>query len=155
MKICCIIGHRNFEKSKELEFKLKTTLIDLIENKNVTTFLFGSKSNFVDFCYEVLSSLMDSYSNLKRVYVRAEYPVINSDYKSYLLRLYEDSYFFSKNSTTNKYSYIKRNQTMIDSSDFCLFFYSEKYKIKTQSGTQIAYAYAVKKNKKIININDI
>lgn len=58
MKTCCIIGHRDFEKTKELELKLNNILKDLIENKNVTNFLFGSKSMFVDFCYDITFCLL-------------------------------------------------------------------------------------------------
>ena len=55
---------------------------------------------------------------------------------------------------------------MIDDSDFCVFYYNEKYQpqrrkeskrsIRTyqpKSGTKIAYDYAKRKNKKIINIS--
>ena len=38
MKTCCIIGHRNFEKSKELELKVKGVVANLIEKENVTEF---------------------------------------------------------------------------------------------------------------------
>ncbi len=46
MKTCCIIGHRDFEKNKELELKIKSIVTDLIEKETVTEFLFGSKSKF-------------------------------------------------------------------------------------------------------------
>ena len=39
MKKCCLIGHRKVENIDKVTEKLKTTLINLIENENVTTFL--------------------------------------------------------------------------------------------------------------------
>ena len=48
MKTCCIIGHRDFKKTKELELKVKSIVLDLIEKEEVTCFLFGSKSRFND-----------------------------------------------------------------------------------------------------------
>ncbi len=154
MKSCCIIGHREFEKSENLELKIKKTIINLIEKEKVTTFLFGSNSKFNDFCYDIVSELKNVYVDIKRIFVRAEYPVITDEYFKYLKTLYEDSYFYSESLITNKFSHIKRNQTMIDNSDFCIFYFNCNYfpKTKTQSGTQLAYTYAIKKQKPIINL---
>lgn len=53
-----------------------------------------------------------------------------------------------------KASYIERNYAMINDSDFCVFYYNEKYVplTKTNSGTKIAYDYAISKHKKVINL---
>ncbi len=59
-----------------------------------------------------------------------------------------------------KASYVERNQDMINDSDICVFFYKEEYKPELdnryrpsgKSGTHLAYDYAKKKGKNIINI---
>lgn len=154
MKTCCIIGHRDIEKTKELELKVKRIVTELIEKENVTEFLFGSKSEFADFCYGIITKYKNNCSKLKRIYVRAEYPIISDDYYKYLKTFYEDSYFYGEKLINNRFSYIRRNQVMIDKSDFCIFYFNERYtpKTKTQSGTWIAYKYAIKKGKKILNV---
>ena len=43
MKTCCFIGHRNAKETPTLLEDLSNAVIDLIQNKEVTTFLFGSK----------------------------------------------------------------------------------------------------------------
>ena len=61
-------------------------------------------------------------------------------------------------------SYVERNQEMINKSDFCIVYYDENYAppkrknsrrdltdYQPKSGTKIAYDYAVKKKKIIIN----
>ena len=125
----------------------------LIVDCNVKTFLFGSRSAFNRICYEVLTELKDTY-DICRIYVRAEYPIISEEYKNYLNTLYEDSYFFDDKLLTGKLNYIKRNQVLIDKSDFCLFFYDKNYvsELKGNSGTALAYNYAVQRKKTIINI---
>ena len=53
--------------------------------------------------------------------------------------------------------YIERNCEMIDNSRFCVVYYDENYipsRKNKKSGTKIAYDYAVKKGKEIINVND-
>ncbi|MBQ9103997.1 MAG: DUF1273 family protein [Clostridia bacterium] len=157
MKTCCVIGHRDFEQDTETKQIIKELLILLIEKENITEFLFGSKSNFNDFCYDVVTELMNNYSNLKRVFVRAEYPVVSDNYINYLKGFYEDSYFYDEKLMTNKFSHIRRNQFMVDKSDVCVFYYNEKYKPKTntKSGTFLAYEYAIKKGKRIFNVFNI
>ena len=154
MKTCCIIGHRDLKNTKELELKVTKIVADLIEKENVINFLFGSKSKFSDFCYNIVTKYKNTYSNLRRIYVRAEYPIISEDYCNYLKKFYEDSYFYNDKLINNTFSYIKRNQLMIDKSDFCIFYYNKNYlpKTNTKSGTHIAYEYATKKGKMIINV---
>ena len=154
MKTCCILGHRDFEKTREIELSVKNVVTELIEKEKVTEFLFGSRSKFIDFCYDIITEYKKAYPYLMRVFVRAEYPIIDDDYQNYLKNIYEDSYYYSEKLQKNKFSYIKRNQVMIDKSDFCLFYFNDNYvtKTKTQSGTRLAYEYAIKKNKEIFNV---
>lgn len=67
--------------------------------------------------------------------------------------------------TSNRSSYIERNYQMIDASDICIFYYNEKYlpprrryakkdflSYQPQSGTKLAFEYAKRKKKIIINL---
>ena len=49
------------------------------------------------------------------------------DYADYLLQFYEETYFPDNCKGAGKLSHIKRNQEMINKSDFCLFYYDENY----------------------------
>ena len=66
-KVCCFIGHRRIDLTKELEEKTKNVVEDLIINKKVTTFLFGSKSEFDSLCHKIVTDLKDKYPHIKRV----------------------------------------------------------------------------------------
>ena len=72
---CCFFGHRKIEDSSELRTKLYDTIEKLIVNENIATFLFGSKSEFDALCHEAVTELKEKYPHIKRVYVRAEYPI--------------------------------------------------------------------------------
>ena len=161
----CFIGHRDIQKSEELISSLKQTVIQLID-KGVTTFLFGSKSGFDSLSWEIVTMLKEKYSFIKRVYVRAEFQYISKSYEDYLLKSYEETYFPQKLERAGRYSYVERNYEMIDNSTFCVFYYNENYVApirispkhklalisKRNSGTKIAYNYAIKKKKTIINL---
>ena len=161
----CFIGHRTIEKNKKLISSLKATLITLI-NKGATTFLFGSKSEFDELSWEIVTELKKSYPAIKRIYVRSTHQHIDKSYEDYLLASYEETYYPPKLEKAGKYSYVERNYAMIDRSTYCIFYYNENYTpplqsnpkrdtlfpSKRNSGTKIAYEYAVKKKKEIINI---
>lgn len=151
MKKCCFLGHRDFLVTEELKEKICFIIEKLILNEKVDTFIFGSKSLFNDLCYEKVSKFKTKYLQIKRIYIRAEYPIIYESYKNYLLERYEDTYYPENILKSGKAAYIKRNYYMIDKSDICVFYFDKNNLPKTRkSGTKIALDYAIKKNKKII-----
>lgn len=149
MKTCCFIGHRTIEHTDELHGKIEKAVERLIES-GAAIFLFGSKSQFNDLVLKIVTSLKEKYPFIKRVYVRAEYEFISTEYEKYLLETYEETYFSPNARHAGKLVYIKRNREMIDKSDICVFYYDKEN--KKAGGTKIAFEYAVKRQKTIVNI---
>ena len=161
----CFIGHRTIQKNEQLISSLKKTIINLI-NKGATTFIFGSKSEFDSLSWKTVTALKEIYPFIKRVYVRSSHQYIDKSYEKYLFKFYEETYFPPKLENAGKYSYVERNYEIIDTSSFCVFYYNENYvpplsnqsnrniflQYRRASGTKIAYNYAVKRNKIIINL---
>ena len=52
---CSFFGHRKIDITEELKQKVEEVIKDLIVNHNVQIFLFGSRSNFDDLCFEIVS----------------------------------------------------------------------------------------------------
>lgn len=164
-KTCCFIGHRKIKESEELKNKMLETIEHLIKEKEVCIFLFGSKSKFDDFAHKIVTELQEKYPHIKRVYVRAEFPYINDDYKDYLLERYEDTYYPENMIDAGKAAYVERNQEMIKNSFYCICYYDENYApprrknsrrdlfdYQPKSGTKVAYDFAVKKCGQVINV---
>ncbi len=150
---CCFIGHRTINETEELRNKLSATIEKLITDEKADTFLFGSKSRFDSLCLEIVSKLKEKYPHVKRIYVRAEFPVIDDDYAAYLLKLYDNTYYPEKIKNAGRAAYVERNFEMIDNSRFCIVYYNEETAPKTRkSGTRIALDYATKKGAQIIFI---
>ena len=156
-------GHRKISETDNLRERLYKIIEDLILYNKIETFLFGSKSEFDKLCLEIVTELKEIHPHILRIYVRAEYPYINDDYKEYLLQSYEDTYFPERALNSGKAVYIERNYEMIDKSDYCVIYYKENYMPQTgksnkydialcqpRSGTRIAYEYAKRKKKNII-----
>ena len=149
-KVCCFIGNRKTQETEELRERLFENVENLIVEKEVDTFLLGSKSNFNSLCYEVVSKLKEIYPHIKRIFVRAEYPYISEDYRKFLLESYDDTYYPKSVLGAGRAVYVKRNYEMIDNSDYCVFYYNEKCTPTTRkSGTKIALDYAKDKKKQI------
>lgn len=117
---CCFIGHREINVTDELKEKLRVVIECLIVDENIDKFLFGSKSQFDDLCYDIVTKIKKEYPHIKRIFVRAEYPYIDESYKAYLLENYEDTYFPKSVLGAGKASYVKRNCEMIENSRFCI-----------------------------------
>lgn len=150
---CCFIGHRKIIETEKLNKKLFKIIKNLILENKVNTFLFGSKSRFNDLCLEIVTELKQKHPNIKRVYVRAEFPYISEHYENYLSKSFEETYYPEKIKNSGKAVYVERNFEMIDKSRFCVFYYNEQTAPKNRkSGTKIALDYAISKEKQIIKL---
>ena len=100
--------------------------------------------------------------------MRAEFQHINDNFKNYLLGHYENTYYPKNIENSGKASYVERNQDMINNANYCIIYYNENYtppkrkkskrdlvEYQPKSGTRIAYDFAVKKKKEIINIYNL
>ena len=176
-KKCLFIGHKKINITNTLINRLTILIEELIVIHNVTIFLFGSKSEFNDLCHSIVTNLKDKYPYIVRINYtcKSEVCVLEKDRqrleeiyskalnKEIKLLGFEEEYEYRNKYKSGKADYIERNYSMIDDSDYCVFYYDENYTreskysknnmiIRTpQSGTKLAYNYAIRKNKKIIN----
>lgn len=178
-KTCSFFGHRKIDTTEELKQKLKSVIEDLIVNHNVQTFLFGSKSEFDELCHLLVTEIKETYHEIKRVVYtcKSESCILESErekWEKIYSRIYnkevkllgaEEEFEHKTKYTSGRASYLERNRAMIDVSDYCIFYYNEDYKpplrkfsksnlsfYQPQSGTSLAYKYAKKKQKVIINV---
>ena len=177
--VCSFWGHRKIEMTEDLKQKIKGIIEDMIVNNNVRTFLFGSRSEFDNLCHLLVTELKEKYPNIKRkAYTcksetctleseRQKWEGIYARFKREKVQLLgvEESVEYKTKYIAGKASYIERNKAMIDDSDYCIFYYDKNYKppqrkyskrnvcyYQPQSGTAIAYAYAERKGKIVLNV---
>lgn len=176
---CCFIGHRNIDINENFEERLKNLVEDLILNKNVRIFLFGSRSEFNTLCHVVVSALKEKYPFIKRIVYtcKSESCTLEENKKEWeeifshfnmndiYIMTFEEEFEFKTKYTAGRASYVERNQALINDSDYCIFYFNKDYypksKIQTKSilkkptsGTKIAIDYAAVKKKNIINVYD-
>lgn len=147
---CCFIGHRTINETEALKTKLTEVIEKLVTEEGVDTFLFGSKSQFDSLCLALVTDLRGKYPHIRRIYVRAEFPVIGDDYRAYLLRSYEDTDYPQRIMGAGRAVYVERNCEMIDRSEYCIIYYDRDSAPTTrQSGTGIALDYAIGRKREI------
>ena len=148
------IGHRKIEEGEELRQKLTDIITSLTGKEKADTFLFGSKSEFNDLCYEVVTELKNKYPHIRRIEVRASNEYLPQMYLDITLKFYEETVFPESVGGAGYRSYIKRNQAMIDMCDILVTYFDKDYQLPAgkTSGTMKAVEYALKKNKRIINL---
>lgn len=164
-KTCCFIGHRKINETDRLKSYLYSIIEDLIVNKGICSFLFGSRSEFDSLCLWTVTQLKEKYPHILRIYVRAEYPYIDEDYRSYLLNSYDDTYYPEHIKNSGKAAYIERNYELINNSDYCICYYNKNYlppkrrsrlhnlpDHQPKSGTEIAYLHAIERCGNVINL---
>lgn len=177
----CFIGHRTVADAAQLKIKL-TEIVSRLVSDGADTFLFGSRSDFDNLCWQVVTELQEQYPNIKRVSYntphetaftsieeRQQFEQIYSRLFGSDVRLkdYESAVISQRSINATKDTYIMRNQDMIDNSDVCVFYYNKDYlpprrkqskrnvlDYQPRSGTAVAYTYAIQKKKTIINLFD-
>lgn len=179
MKVCTFFGHRNTNLNAEQLKHLQVIIENLILIKKVRVFLFGTRSNFISNCHKIVSDLKSKYLDIIRVGCPCKHEIFVLENEiEYYNKIYnrvihenieilgvEKIVDFKNINKAGKASYIERNYEMIDAADYCVFYYNKNYLPSTRkfskrdiasyqprSGTDLAYDYATKKKKEIINV---
>ena len=180
-KVCAFFGHRRISECDKALDKIGRAVRYLIEKHEVDIFLFGSKSEFNNLCHDAVSELKKIYPHIVRVgyaclgesFVlekereRWERMCCNISGAYCAANAVDDECEYDNKYTAGRAGYVERNRAMIDRSDYCIFYYDSQYRPPARksckrargayipnSGTHIAYDYALLKRKKIINLFD-
>lgn len=146
MFTCTFFGHK--DTPNEVEPLLKSTLIDLIDNKNVSVFYVGNQGNF-DFLVEKnLKILSIERPHIKFLSVLAYMPSKKSTknrQETYDNTIYPDGL----ETVPPKYAISKRNLWMIERSKYVVTYVSHR-----TGGAAKFKELAEKKGKIVINLAD-
>ena len=142
-KIVCFAGHRHEWHNINIEEKLETTIITLIE-KGYTTFYNGDHGFFDTLVFDILCKLKIKYPQIKIYKILTSY----NPNKISLHPNYTDSILPDLTNIYYKQKIIKRNEWIIDNSNILVCHIINSYK----SGAYLMLKYAISKNLPIIYI---
>lgn len=113
--ICTFFGHK--DTPKEIEPTLRSTLIDLIENKNVKVFYVGNNGNFDTMVRRQLEELSQTYSITYNV-VLAYLPAEKNKYDNLTNTIYPEGF----ETVPKRFAISWRNKWMIQQSDIVVTY---------------------------------
>lgn len=115
---CTFFGHR--DAPEKIEPILRSTLVDLIENKNVDMFYVGNQGRFDHMVRSNLKYLKSYYPNIDYAVVFAYRPIKKDEfeYKDYSDTVYPEGL----ENTPPRFAISRRNIWMIDRSDYVVTY---------------------------------
>lgn len=143
---CCFFGHRDI--SDPISDLVYEKICDLIENKNISTFIVGDYGHFDKICASMVRKAKKSYKHIRLILIRPYFSNELNTNREYYEDLYDDIIIPDELADVHYKSAIgKRNEWMIENSQYGIFF------VKRQNGGAYnALKYAEKLNKKYINL---
>ncbi len=143
-EVCAFAGHSMFVECRLNFEKLKNTIEELIIS-GVCEFLFETHGEFDKMCLNACLNLKEKYSHIKicRVFSNVSALLREKNNNNVENICYDIENFHFKQRIT------KTNEFMIDKADVVVFYVDIDI---TNSGASKTYKYAIKKNKKIINL---
>ena len=138
--VCTFFGHK--DTPKEIEPTLRSTLIDLIENKNVTAFYVGNNGNFDTMVRRQLEDLSQTYSITYHV-VLAYLPTEKNRYDNLTNTIYPEGL----ETVPKRFAISWRNKWMIQQSDIVVTYVNHNF-----GGAAQFKEMAERLNKHVINL---
>lgn len=138
--VCTFFGHKN--APKEIEPTLRSTLIDLIENKNVNVFYVGNNGNFDSMVRHQLEELSQLYPITYSV-VLAYLPTEKNKYDNLTNTIYPEGI----ETVLKRFSISWRNKWMIQQADVVVTYVTHNF-----GGAAQFKEMAMKQKKNVINI---
>ena len=138
MNICTFFGHA--DAPQDIEPIIKKTVVDLIENNNVTKFYVGVEGQFDTMCYRVIKDIQKQYPKVRAYRVLAYMP---KD------RLQVDDSILPENIETvpKRFAIPWRNRWMIDRCDYVITYVNRPI-----GGAAKFEKIAIKQNKVVIKL---
>ena len=118
--VCTFFGHK--DTPKEIEPTLRSTLIDLIENKNVNVFYVGNNGNFDTMVRRQLEDLSHCYPIAYNV-VLAYLPTKKSEYDDYTNTILPEGI----ETAPKRFAISYRNKWMIEQSDIVVTYVTHNF----------------------------
>ena len=165
MKACSFFGHRDTPQTEELKQKVRETVERLIVEERVDTFLFGSRSNFDELCYIVVTELKEKYPHIQRIAYLCKHEsgclagegkdeqrrIKELAGRDVYVREFEDIKKSDRVNSAGRAAYVERNYWMINDSDFVVV-HLEEGRNDGKSGSRLAYKYSLRQKKSMLTV---
>lgn len=147
-KICTFAGHSKIYGDDTIKERLKKEIKNLIENCGVNTFYNGGKGQFDLLCAECANELKNDYPFIKSYLILAYMPGKKNQFDADFYKNFDDTLYPEIEKVPPKFAIIKRNEWMVDKSDFLISYVEHNW-----GGAYRTLEYAAKRHRiRIIGI---
>ena len=154
-RICCFTGHRNIleEDYNKIYDLTKTTIENLILNKEVTYFKVGGARGFDTICSLCILELKKKYNYIKLILIlpcknqHIKWNEKDKELYNIVLENADEIIYISEEYTRS--CMLERNDKLLENSNYCICYLREK---TVKGGTLYTFNRAKKLNIKIFNI---
>ena len=110
---CAFFGHRNYDYAPYKD-KIKAQVVDLIENRGVTTFYNGGRGSFDGICAQIVWELKTKYPHIKNVLVLSYVP----DKDFMLGERFDESVYLLEKRVPMKFCISHTNRKLVETVDY-------------------------------------
>ena len=147
--VVSFIGHRSLHNCKELSENIKRTITENIGREEKVVFLCGGYGDFDDLCASVCCSIKGDRKNVEIVFVTPYITEAQQKKTKALMKLglYDSVIYPPIESVPFKFAINKRNEWMVEQSDFIIAYVCHSY-----GGAYQSLNYARRRGKQIVNL---
>ena len=140
--VCTFFGHRQIHK--DISELIENAVVNIMEKENVDMFYVGNNGVFDKTVLDVLKKLKEKYPYIDYAVVLAYLPKNTDKKEDYIHTIYPEGL----EKTPPRFAIVRRNQWMIDRSDYVIAY------VKTIGGAKQFMELAQDKGKTVINLAD-
>lgn len=143
------IGHSNLHNGSDLFESIKNTILQNLNANDDVVFLCGGYGDFDDLCAQVCRSIKESGQNYEIVFVTPYMSVAQQEKINEWIKwgLYDSVIYPPLERVPLKFAITKRNEWMINQSDFIIAYVEHSF-----GGAYQSLKYAKRKGKQIVNL---
>ena len=149
--VISFLGHRSLYNRNDLFERVKQAIIENVDFSDGVVFLCGGYGDFDDLCARVCRSIKKERGNCEIVFVTPYMAVRQQEkIKKWIeLGIYDSVIYPPLEKVPLKFAINKRNEWMIDQSDFVIAYVEHSY-----GGAYQSFGYAKRKKKRIVNLTE-
>ena len=147
--IITFIGHSSLTDRDAVYSQVKNVMNENITKEDKVLFYCVGYGEFDRLCAEVCREFKKTHSACELIYISPYFTMSYQEKMKYMtdMGLYDSTVYPPLENTHPKIAIIKRNEWMVNESDLIIAYVRHTY-----GGAYKTYSYALRKNKRIINI---
>ena len=147
MGIGSFFGHGDFRETDDLKCRIKSEIVDSIENRGIDTFYLGGYGSYDYCCARYINELKELYPHIKSYLIIPYLDRKQDEYdRQYIKETFDGTMFPPLEKVPLRFAISKRNEWIVNQSDYIFFYINRSW-----GGACKSFEMAIRKKKNFIN----